>query len=408
MEAVENSLSFARRHPAMRLVGIIWGGVAAGLAFASTLVEIPTELGPSGMVVLILGLISLALASFAFVLEYVLTQRRWARDAEAFQKRLSQLGEQIEEKNRQIDEQKRIKIPDDTRQRFEEIERKGVRLGWIQFRPTLVVDPGGKQVGAGPGLLNEIFNGNIKYTAAESSWANVISNLNAGEYDVIATPLYDIRERREHVEFTTPIFYADIGIFASRDNAKIHEALDRRTELTFPEVTDRLKPMTNSLQFCVHPGELQDKMILKYFKGSSVNEADIAYFSIKAALTAMVNNDQKYRSDLYFCERIQGEEHYLFQSGELVNLLAAGQLLFPVGFALRRGDDTLRKYMNLRLMTIEGEQGSGIQKQLLQHTTHLVQPGLVNKLGEYFLRRRILPERKAMDEGKGNVFNLKK
>lgn len=408
MQDVDTSLSFAQRHPAVRIMGIIWGSIAASLAFASALIHIPTELGAAGMVILFISLVGLAIATAAFGLEYVVAQRKWAQHDQALRTRISDLEQQLSANADRVNEAVKDELPADTRQRFEEIERKGVRLGWIEFTPTLKVNDGGKIVGPGPGLLADVFNDKLEFVDNQSDWSNVIPNLNAGLYDVIATPLYDIRERREHVEFTTPIFYADIGIFVARSNDLIHDALSRRTDLEFPEVVRLLSPLSDTLHFCVHPGELQDKMVSKYFKGSAVKEANIAHFDIKSALRAMVGESKEYRSDLYFCERIQGEGHYLFESGDLINILAAGQLLFPVAFAVRKGDDTLRKYMNLRLMTIDGEQSSGIQQRLLAYTTDIVQPSLVTKLGEYFLRRRGSADRRKPDRDQANIFNLKK
>lgn len=376
MEALAKFEAMKRKHPTLSFA--IWAGsfILGGIALFSAL----TEIGPllndfGGFKVFIVSLILLLVLLSIFVLTGIAGDRK------------------LVQQSMEIQELQAGRIPPDTYQRYEQIEDRKITLGWIRFHPTLRRNEvNGEMLGAGPEILRAVFNEKVKWLKTENDWSNVVSDLIAKKFDVVATPIYDIKERREQVEFSSPIFYADIGIFVSRQNKKVHDAIHRQHGLTFPKAIDLLQEI-DTLKLCVHKGELQDKMARKYLPNATVIHTSIDKFAVHAALDAMVEEDEEFESDLYFCERVLGEGHPLFGS-EIVNILAPGQLLFPVAFAIRKGDDTLRKFINLRLMTIDGERGSGIMRMLIDSTSPILTPNLASRLDEYFLR-----ERAPTDEG---------
>lgn len=413
------------KHPAIKVAFLTGTAITGALGFAAVVLDLrPTLDSAGGFFVFAVGLVLLAFVIGIFVATYFAAQRNWKRQVLALednstglQKTVGELERRSEDLTQQVDilkeTAKAVEVGEDVadrHDRFEDIEGKPIRLGWIPFHPTLKYDEvADEQTGPGPDVLNAVFSGRVSYHPRRSNWENIIAGLIQGEYDVVATPLYDIRERRKEVEFTLPIFYADIGLFVSTANHRVFDGyLEGKKDLTFVQAKDLLKDHAKEMKFCVHRGELQHKMISKYFKEATIRGADRSEFSVPAALSAMVRGNDAYSSDLYFCERVQGEAHKDFGKS-LINVLLPGQLLFPVAFALRKTDDTLRKFMNLRLLSIDGENDSGIKRQLVKSAQGIVSDSLVGKIDQYFLRHRDPVKADGLDDlSKDNVFHFRK
>src|SRR5262249_25258988 len=100
-------------------------------------------------------------------------------------------------------------------QRWEDI--KILRYGHVDYSPFLTYKYD-EPVGFGVELLTRLLEGTeIKLEPAEnrSAWDTVIDDLQAGKFDVVATPLFQTFERSKKVYFTTPIFYCDIGLYCA-------------------------------------------------------------------------------------------------------------------------------------------------------------------------------------------------
>lgn len=234
--------------------------------------------------------------------------------------------------------------------RFEDLEEKGVRFGYVNFYPTLVIDDSGEPSGLGLALLRDhVFESkNIKFVPSNEgrcNWSNAIDKLvkQDPEFDILATPLYEIKERKNLVSYTTPLFYTDIGAFVST-NGKFTD----HDELRFGELT-KLLTSTKSLRTKYYPGELQDKLTQKYMPSCERTKLD-EYLIPECLMEVAKSKD----FDILFCEKWQAEVSKAYKDGLIKNILLPQQLLFPVGFVLRKTDDTLRKYVNLRLMELEG------------------------------------------------------
>lgn len=393
MQRIERTVAVAFGHPSMRIATLAWGGIFSLFVVMALLSDIrPIVDSFGGFFVLMLTLFACALLTLVLVGVSLWSHKKWASQEgqlETLHQTTIEQAAQISKMEADITSLQRGALPPDTHQRFEEIEKGEITLGWVEFYPTLTIERKSRdKVGPGPAILDAVFGGRTKYALKRSNWGNVLGNLVSGECDIVATPIYDIKERREQVEFTSPIFYADIGIFVAASNDRVFKALGDDEDLEFEDAIASLQKLER-LHLCVHPGELQAKMATKYFaKNGVIESADIDEFSIESALQAMVDRHEKYASDLYFCERVLGESLSLYKTGKIKNVLSAGQLLFPVAFAVRKGDDTLRKYVNLRLMTIDGGSGSGIQQHLIDHIRPIIGDEMMGRSNEYFLRVR--------------------
>ncbi len=266
--------------------------------------------------------------------------------------------------------------------RFEDITSKESKIvyGFVHFFPTAVKDGVDlKAKGIGPDFLREIFD-NLDHSRSTYNWTSIMNALVSGEIDVIATPLYDTRERRELVDFSLPIFYADIGMYCavSAEVDDLMKVLDcdhvleheGRKCLRFRDLREQLLKKRKEIlghangQYVIRasPGELNSKIAKRHFDNCVRVDLVEESFEIAHALEELVKPQSGVYSHFLFCERAQAEASELFREKKIINLLAPGELMFPVCFAVRKSDDTLRKFINLRLLEIESAGESGIVK----------------------------------------------
>lgn len=97
--------------------------------------------------------------------------------------------------------------------RFEELSH--VRYGHVPYYPFLDYEKKShKPYGIGLRVLDEMFGHDVLSANPDSSsWENMIDKLIGGDFDIIATPLFETQERSRKVAFSNPIFFADIGIY---------------------------------------------------------------------------------------------------------------------------------------------------------------------------------------------------
>lgn len=299
--------------------------------------------------------------------------------------------------------------------RFEDIVDDEIRYGYVPFFPTTIEqEMDMRPKGVGIGLLDEIFHGRLKNPSKAAGWNNIFDELEKGTFDVIATPLYDVAERRKRVLFSQPIFYADIGIYTSLRNTRIvQDGPKLSVPGRFKETIKELKDIGDKLYVRGCDGELQIKMTEKYLSKSGVKviKANSSEYTIREALEGL-NDDRESDtfSDIVFCERSQAEMSPAAKSNQILNLLHPGQLLFPVAFAIRKNEDTLRKFVNLRLMTIEGTNNSGISDRLVKQTKLAIPEMDENEIRGYFrnaIDEANLPGKRQTGARDDNVVGLK-
>jgi hypothetical protein len=76
---------------------------------------------------------------------------------------------------------------------------------------------------------------------------------------------------------------------------------------------------------------------------------------VEAHISDLIKNliDHNHKADIVFAERFLAESLKEVKSGEVINVLKPKELLYPVGFAMRRNDYVLRNYVNIKLMELD-------------------------------------------------------
>jgi hypothetical protein len=137
-------------------------------------------------------------------------------------------------------------------------------------------------------------------------------------------------------------------------------------------------------------GELNSKLSSRRL--SSIVTLNIIHnqpFEVISAISGLLDRENIFHSDIVFCERAQAEKTEMFEDGKILNLLKDGQLLFPVCFAIRKNEDTLRKFADMRLLEIENSADGGLSSLIAQKAfeTNQIGPDDARK----FFRRNGFP-----------------
>jgi ABC-type amino acid transport substrate-binding protein len=253
--------------------------------------------------------------------------------------------------------------------RFEKIDK--IVYGHIDYYPLIHYSAGNDAPkGIGIRLIEEIFEKRVvKKYKNKVGWNDLVSKLSEGVYDIVATPLYETRERSRVVSFCTPLFFSDIGIYVKHDS-QLFEGR-RPSNQSFEQVMELLSRLKDVLKLTAIDGELSGKMILKHLK---IRREKVTWLSrdesTVAGLIGAVEDDEM-PSDVVFAEVFQASQTEAVKSGSVINLLTPKQLLYPVSFAVRKQEYVLKNFINLKLAEIDEKYDEGILgfilKELKEH-----------------------------------------
>jgi hypothetical protein len=270
-------------------------------------------------------------------------QRKALRDAE---QKIITLNDELN----LLKQEDLLKLEDRFR-RFENI--KDIVYGHIEYRPLLYYTEENEPKGIGLRLLEEIFGKTIiRKAPVRGMWNNVVEKLEKGDYDVIATPLFETRERSNLVSFCSPIFFSDIGIYVKQDS-QLFKGRVKPGSMTFEEAIKLFLSLTDKLKFSAIKGELSGKMVTKHLQ---IPQEKVQWLSFEESnIPDLIDSimDEFRPSDVVFAENFQANRTRHVNSEKVINILKPHELLYPVSFAVRKRDYILRNYINLKLLEIE-------------------------------------------------------
>ena len=268
--------------------------------------------------------------------------------------------------------------------RFENIDK--ITYGHIAYSPLLWHDEGGQPQGVGITLLEMIFGPNrIEQSESKALWSDFVDDLASGQYDVVATPIFETQERSTRIAFCSPMFYSDVGMYVKKDHML---GAKGKNSSSFDEAVENVKKM--NLQVVAIEGEISGKMALKYL-GLSRADKDKWLNPDKspvAALIKAINGEGRLRCEVAFAEVFQAEQTEAVKSKEVINILKPKALLYPVSFAVRKQDYVLKRYINLKLLELEETLQDGlltvVYRELKRHKRY--QQYTMEDIKRYFVR----------------------
>lgn len=269
--------------------------------------------------------------------------------------------------------------------RFEQIKR--IKYGHILYRPLLYYDGADNPQGIGVALVTRIFaDVQIEQSNSKALWSNLVTGLASNKYDIVATPIFETRERSRLIGFCSPMFYSDIGMYVKKDS-RILGFLPPNSQ-SFDEaigMARRMRPNIVAIQ-----GEISGKLALKYLdpKKDDIKEwLTPETASVTSLINAVLGSDGS-ESEVVFAEVFQAEQTKPVRDGSVINILKRKELLYPVSFAVRKSDYVLKNYINLKLLEIEETVNDGILGIILEELrkqpeyTHYT----LNEIKNYFVR----------------------
>lgn len=108
------------------------------------------------------------------------------------------------------------------------IESRTIRVGYVIYPPAVIQKPGSDQitgvfadalVTAGKNMGLE-----VKFVE-EASFGTMIEGLESGRYDVVCSSIWANGSRGKVVDFTVPLYYSALGVYARADDHRFDENL---------------------------------------------------------------------------------------------------------------------------------------------------------------------------------------
>jgi polar amino acid transport system substrate-binding protein len=117
------------------------------------------------------------------------------------------------------------------------LANKEIRVGYIAYPPGLIKDPNtGQLSGIFYDALNEAGKKlGVKVTwAGETTWGTMLEDVNSGKFDMIGSPVWQSAARGTQVDFSRPLMYSVIAIFARPNDHRFDNSYDA---INSPDVT---------------------------------------------------------------------------------------------------------------------------------------------------------------------------
>lgn len=268
-----------------------------------------------------------------------------------------------------------------TFKRFENIKK--IKYGHIQYRPLLYYGGRAEEpMGVGIELLERIFGSDrIQRSGTKALWSDLVDNLERKKYDIVATPLFETRERSKVIAFCSPLFYSDIGMYVKTESVLGKVGANSQSFDGALEILNNMK-----LTLAAIHGEISGKMAQKYL--GDVKVWLTPETATVSSLIDAVSGEDEMKCDVAFAEVFQADQTSQVINGSVINILQRKQILYPVSFAVRKEEYVLRNYINLRLLEIEESYEKGVLGILWEELqTHPETSGYTfDDIKRYFVR----------------------
>jgi polar amino acid transport system substrate-binding protein len=209
---------------------------------------------------------------------------------------------------------------------LEQIKQRGVlRVGMSTFVPWAMNDKEGNLVGFEIDVAKELAKDmEVKVEFVPTKWSGIIPALLTGKFDVIIGGMGITEERLKKVDFSDPYDHSGMSIVASRKKAPKFK---------------RLADFDNSdIEIAVRLGTTASEAVKKYLPNAQVKQFDDEAQAIQELLTDRVHAVVASSPLPEFQAIKYSDRFYLPFEDTFANE--------PIGFAFKKGDDSLKEYCN--------------------------------------------------------------
>jgi hypothetical protein len=255
-------------------------------------------------------------------------------------------GSKIRDKEREVrDLENRLAVAI----RYERVDRgrwgdfERLTFGHLAYPPLLEYrdgDPGG------PGLdfLRKLLDPPVQLTAFEerSNWNTFARALDERKFDVLATPVFATFERSRRVDFSSPLFFSNVGLFVNRKRAQQFNLQN----LSLADLKKFFQDV-HAMSLVGIAGEISEKLANKFGTDGRISIRGGEYL-VSSVFQDVANNE----NSAVFCESFFASRQAEVARCSVVNILKPGELIYPVCYAVRLGDYQLANLLNIRLLEL--------------------------------------------------------
>ena len=209
---------------------------------------------------------------------------------------------------------------------LDEIKQRGVlRVGMSTFVPWAMNDKEGNLVGFEIDVAAELAKDmGVKIEFVPTKWSGIIPALLTGKFDVIIGGMGITEERLKKVDFSDPYDHSGMSIVASRIKA--------------PKLKSLSDFDNSNIIIAVRLGTTAAEAAKKYFPKAQLKQFDDEAQAVQELLTDRAHAVVASSPLPEFQAIKYSDRFYLPFDDTFANE--------PIGFAFRKGDDSLKKYCN--------------------------------------------------------------
>jgi ABC-type amino acid transport substrate-binding protein len=232
-------------------------------------------------------------------------------------------------------------------------------------------------------------------------WEDLASIFDKGKYDIVATPVFATNARGRTLSFSSPIFFADIGLYINPAKRAFGFGKNDTVEpRSFRQAISVIEGARSPLRTQVIAGELSEKLTAK-LKNSHMKVVTLT--GTQASLASLIGLVAEPESpvDFVFAERLIADRMEEIRDKKVINLLKPAELTYPVCFAMRPNEHVLRNYINLRLMEIDQEAKYGIVGLLIEFFNRHRSDKIDLETGRHYFIRSLAYLKRPKANGRG-------
>jgi len=263
--------------------------------------------------------------------------------------------------------------------RFEKIIESGIVFGYVDYEPFFYSSR--REIGGiGYEVLKEIMlnigiskldkNTNARVWKSvlkpkSSNWKQLLKGLENKRYDMIASPIYEMRTRLfEHsITFSIPLFYSEIGLYVHRDTfkekfnsikVKFSNFNINNNDFFSPYIEDEISELlAKKLNFDINE-----------INAEVYNNHESSYIELLEKVNTRESPFNIVAMEVFKAKTIIDREGLKDDKGNtLVNILEDKQLIYPVSFVTRKEDTALINFLNIRIMDIQKRMNKKVEEE---------------------------------------------
>ena len=224
---------------------------------------------------------------------------------------------------------------------FNKILNKGqIDVGYINYPPGFIVDPNTNEYS---GIFKEVLaeiakRNNLKLNFKEPvTWATMIQDVNLGKVDMLSSPVWATKARKEVVDFTNPVYFSPIGVFV--------RANDDRFANNYSKLNDP------KIKIAAVQGEVNNEIGKTDFPLAQLDP-----FTDDIAVSQLFLEIKSGRKDVTFAEPMFAHDYIKKNPNTIKNIALTNPIRnYPNSFLVKKGESDLKEFLNSEIKKLAND-----------------------------------------------------